>query len=69
MADEKKYSEQNSGRTQQPSANQNTQDPRIPKPGEKMDIPVPKRPGAEITIGPEGPYSSSYIRGEDTDAE
>ena len=39
---------------------------RIPKLGEKMDIPVPKRPG--ITIGPEGPYTDSLI-GDDSDAK
>ncbi len=33
---------------------------KIPNPNEKMDIPVPHRPGSEIIIGPEGPYSNGY---------
>jgi hypothetical protein len=41
---------------------------KIPQPAEKMDIPVPKRPGSEIIIGPEGPYSTSFIGSADSDA-
>jgi hypothetical protein len=44
------------------------QEGKIPTQNEKMDIPVPHRPGSEIIIGPEGPYSTSFIGASDSDA-
>ena len=41
-----------------------------PQNREKMDIPNPRRPGSEIIIGPEGPYSQGLasVFGDDSDA-